>query len=128
MATEPGPPSKTGQFQPGAAWAGNRRGRPKKGSAVAELLRYVGDLQYHDAGLTYRERAAELVWELACQGHLDALKWIVERTEGTAPQRVEHSGPGGGPMEQRHEVEIRAVGYRNSIRALAPVEREELPG
>ena len=34
-------------------------------------------------------------------------------------------------MEQRHEVEIRAVDYRNSIRALAPLEdgpREVLRG
>jgi hypothetical protein len=44
-------------------------------------------------------------------------------------ERTEHTGPGGGAIEQRTEhsgvVEVRAVDYRQSIRALAPLALEE---
>jgi hypothetical protein len=108
-------------FQSGNTY-GNRRGRPKKGAPQSEFLRAELERTYNGQALSNKERIAEVLVKQACAGNLRAAAWIADRTEGTAPQRVEHSGPGGGPMEQRHEVEIRAVDYRNSIRALAPLE------
>jgi hypothetical protein len=104
-------------FQKGHS-LGNRKGRPKKGSAMADLLRYVGDLKFRDGDTTYRERAALAIWEQAAKGFLPALQFIVERTEGKTPTRLDVSGS----LTQEHTgtVEIRAVDYRHSIRALNP--------
>ena len=111
-------------FQSGNTY-GNRRGRPKKGAALSEFLRAELERMFNGQAISNKERIAEVLVKQACAGNLRAAAWIADRTEGTAPQRVEHSGPGGGPMEQRHEVEIRAVDYRNSIRALAPLAEPE---
>jgi hypothetical protein len=110
---------------------GNRRGRPKKGAALSEFLRAELERAYNGQGLTNKERIAQIIVKQAAQGNLRAAAWLVDRTEGTAPQRIEHSGPGGGPMQQEHSgaVEIQAVDYRHSIRALTPPEdREALTG
>lgn len=113
-------------FQRGNTY-GNRRGRPKKGAALSEFLRAELERAYNGQAISNKERIAEVLVKQACNGNLRAAAWIVDRTEGTAPQRIEHSGPDGGPMTQRTEVEIRAVDYRHSIRALAPLDREEPP-
>lgn len=63
----------------------NPNGRPKKGEATAEILRAIGDLEYKGSGKSYRERAALVLWEQAASGRagsLQALQFIVERTEG----------------------------------------------
>ena len=74
-------------FQKGNTY-GNRKGRPAKGQATAELLRAFGDLQYKGTDKTYRERAAQVLWEQAAGGSLQALQWIVERTEGKVPDTI----------------------------------------
>jgi len=114
-------------FQVGNTY-GNRRGRPKKGAALSEFLRAELERAYNGQRITNKERIAEVLVQKACAGDLRAAAWIADRTEGTAPQRIEHTGPEGGAIEQRHEVVVRAVDYRQSIRALAPVERDELRG
>ena len=113
-------------FQKGIS--GNPRGRPKKGAALAEFIRYTGELKYHGTDQTYRERAVRALWEQAAKGYLPALQFIAERTEGKVPQRMEHTGADGGPMEQSTVIEVHAVDYRHSIRALTPPEREEAAG
>jgi hypothetical protein len=83
-------------FQKGRS--GNPNGRPKKGTSFAELLERELDLHHGKSDLTKRKRVVAVVVEQACAGSLDALKWIVERTEGkvadkvdaTVNQRTEH--------------------------------------
>jgi hypothetical protein len=110
-------------FQRGNTY-GNRRGRPKRSAALSEFLRAELERAYNGQAISNKERIAQVLVQKACDGNLRAAAWLADRTEGTAPQRVEHSGPGGGPLTQRHEVEIRAVDYRHSIRALAPLDRD----
>jgi hypothetical protein len=117
-------------FQEGNTY-GNRKGRPKKGAALSEYLRAELERAYNGQRLTNKERIAQVMVKQACAGNLRAAAWLMDRTEGTATQRIEHSGPGGGPMQQEHSgaVEIQAVDYRHSIRALTPPEdREALAG
>jgi hypothetical protein len=77
-------------FQKGIS--GNPAGRPKTGQAMAEVLRAIADLSYKGTGRTYREQAAHMLWEQACAGRLgslEALKFIVERTDGKVPDRLD---------------------------------------
>jgi hypothetical protein len=71
---------------------GNHKGRPPKGQSTAELLRALGELKYAGSDKTRRERAAEVVWEQACKGNLQAFLAIVERTEGKVPDKLDQSG------------------------------------
>ena|SRR5688500_18404908 len=75
-------------FKPGQS--GNPKGRPPKGEATAEILRAIGDLTYNNTEKTYRERAAQVLWEQACKGNLAAFQWIVDRTEGKVTDRLQH--------------------------------------
>jgi hypothetical protein len=111
-------------FQKGNTY-GNRRGRPKKGAALSEFLRAELERAYNGQAISNKERIAAVLVKQACSGNLRAAMWLADRTEGVAPQRIEHSGPGGGPMEQTHTVEIQAVDYRHSIRALRPPDDPE---
>jgi hypothetical protein len=117
-------------FQKGTS--GNPKGRPKRGAALSEFLRAELEKPWRPGErLTNKERIAQVIVKQAAGGNLRAVAWLTDRMEGTAPQRIEHSGPGGGPMQQEHTgaVEIQAVDYRHSIRALTPPEdREALTG
>jgi hypothetical protein len=71
---------------------------------------------------------AELALFKAVQGGEAWAVCFALKTVGKARgyvERTEHTGPGGGAIEQRTEhsgvVEVRAVDYRHSIRALAPL-------
>lgn len=108
-------------FQRGNTY-GNRRGRPKKGATLSEFLRAELEKAYKGQAVTNKERIAEVLVKQACAGNLRAAAWLADRTEGTAPQRVEHSGPEGQPVEHHHVVEVKPVDYRQSIRALAPLD------
>lgn len=77
-------------FQKGQS--GNPNGRKKKGQTTAELLRALGDLKYAGSDKTRKERAAEVVWEQACKGNLQAFLAIVERTEGKVPDKLDQTG------------------------------------
>jgi hypothetical protein len=75
-------------FQSGAAWSasgGNRKGRPCKGHAIADLLR-TELARPSTAGQTRGQRVAEVVVGLALGGNLDAAKWIADRTDGPLPR------------------------------------------
>jgi hypothetical protein len=76
-------------FKPGAS--GNPRGRPKKGGAFAELLERELARPFED-GVSKKERMVAVAVAEACKGDLDALKWIVDRTEGKVTDKVEQSG------------------------------------
>lgn len=85
--------------------------------------------------LTRAEASAALRWlariEQAGTEDWRALAWKLERRypqeygRTVQEQRVQHSGT--VTQEHRGTVEVRAIDYRQSIRALAPVDREEPP-
>jgi len=66
----------------------------------------------------------------ANEGTWQAAAWKLERRYPQEYGRTvnEHTGPGGGPIRQTTEhtgvVEVKAVDYRHSIRALAPPDEE----
>ncbi len=60
--------------------SGNPRGRPVKANAFAEVLRLL--LDEERAGKTTREQIARVVIDKAISGDMDAIKWIVDRTDG----------------------------------------------
>ncbi len=67
--------------------SGNPRGRPIKANAFAELLRVLLDKERE--GTTMREHVAQVVIEKAMRGDMDAIKWIVDRTDGKITDMVE---------------------------------------
>lgn len=66
--------------------SGNPGGRPKAVPFAVVLARGLDEVK---AGKTTRERIAETVLELAVKGNLEAVKWIVDRVDGRAPERLE---------------------------------------
>ena len=72
-------------FQRGAS--GNPRGRPRKGGTFAELLARELARASED-GTSKKERMVAVAVEAACNGELDALKWIADRTEGKTPDHL----------------------------------------
>lgn len=67
--------------------SGNPAGRPPKGEAFADALR-VG-LEEIRSGKTTRERIVRKAIDKALAGDLEAMKWIVERTDGKVKDVVE---------------------------------------
>ena len=56
----------------------NRAGRPKKGTALTDILSYKLDL-VHKAGKMKREAIAERLIEVALDGDVAALKYVFDR-------------------------------------------------
>ena len=67
--------------------SGNPNGRPKKGTAIADILNARGD-EVDDDGLTNREIMLHKVYDKAVK-HTDrwAVQFIADRTEGKAIER-----------------------------------------
>tara|TARA_R100000808_G_scaffold7129_2_gene21042 strand:+ start:1591 stop:1923 length:333 start_codon:yes stop_codon:yes gene_type:complete len=67
--------------------SGNPNGRPKKGTAIADILNARGD-EVDDNGLTNREIMLHKVYDKAVK-HTDrwAVQFIADRTEGRAIER-----------------------------------------
>jgi hypothetical protein len=67
--------------------SGNPNGRPKKGTAIADILNARGD-EVDDDGLTNRETMLHKVYDKAVK-HTDrwAVQFIADRTEGKAVER-----------------------------------------
>ena len=66
----------------------NRKGRPKKGSALTDILNYKLDIK-DEAGKLDREVIAEKLIEAAKKGDIVAVKYIFDRLEGRPVQAVE---------------------------------------
>jgi hypothetical protein len=97
-------------FQPGQS--GNPGGRPKK-MPITDAIRE--ELEQEGAQGTSNARAiARKLVKLARAGNMDAIREIADRTEGKPRQRIEQSGPEGGPVQlqlptTRAEVERRII-------------------
>jgi hypothetical protein len=65
----------------------NRAGRPKKGTALTDILNYQLDLVFK-AGKLKREAIAEKLIETALAGDVAALKYVFDRLDGKPVQAV----------------------------------------
>ena len=103
-------------FQPGQS--GNPGGRPKK-LPITDAIREELEREV-TGGLSLAHAIARKLVRLALEGDMDAIREIADRTEGKPRQRIEQSGPGGGPMQfelpttreeiirRIHELEMKA--------------------
>ena len=66
----------------------NRRGRPKKGTALTDILNMKLD-EKSESGKLRREIVAEKIIELAICGDVAALKYIFDRTDGKPKESIE---------------------------------------
>jgi hypothetical protein len=65
----------------------NRRGRPKKGQALTDILNYKLD-QKDDTGKMRREAVAEKLIDLALEGDLAAIRYVMDRVDGRPKETV----------------------------------------
>ena len=66
----------------------NRKGRPKKGTALTDILNYKLDTA-DNTGKMKREAVAEKIIELAICGDVTALKYIFDRVDGKPKESIE---------------------------------------
>jgi len=64
----------------------NRQGRPKKGTALTDILNDKLDLA-HKTGKLKREAIAERLIEVALEGDVAALKYVFDRMDGRPTQK-----------------------------------------
>lgn len=83
-----GNPQNLKPFKPGQS--GNPKGRPKKGSAIADILNEIGEEKIKFGGLETTKKRAVLmkVYQMAVKGESWAVHFIADRTEGKAVERV----------------------------------------
>ena len=81
-----------GRFKTGNQ-EGNRRGRPKKGFAITDILNARGDEIDKATGMTMREKMLRKVYELATKDRPEkwAVEFISDRTEGKAVERIDQT-------------------------------------
>ena len=85
--------------------SGNAKGRPKKGTALADLLRkQLADTD--ENGLTNREVIIAMLITMARFGDLDAIKVVLDRVDGKVVEKKEVTGKDGGPIETKTQVVI----------------------
>jgi hypothetical protein len=66
----------------------NRKGRPKKGAALTDILNNKLDM-VHKTGKIKREAIAEKLIEAALNGDLAALKYVFDRVDGRPKESIE---------------------------------------
>jgi hypothetical protein len=65
----------------------NRRGRPKKGQALTDILNYKLD-QRDESGKLQREAVAEKLIGLALEGDMTAIRYVMDRVDGRPKETV----------------------------------------
>jgi hypothetical protein len=65
----------------------NRRGRPKKGQALTDILNYKLD-QRDESGKLRREAIAEKLISLALEGDMIAIRYVMDRVDGRPKETV----------------------------------------
>ncbi len=84
-----GNPQNLKPFKKGQS--GNPKGRPKKGSAIADILNSIGDesvIMKDGKPITKREAVLRKIYSEAIKGSMAAVNFIADRTEGKALDRV----------------------------------------
>ena len=79
----------TGGWKKGQS--GNPKGRPKLTRMAPEILRAIG-AEIGPDRKTKREAMLRALYDLALTGDMDAMKLILERTEGKVTDKMELSG------------------------------------
>lgn len=77
--------------------SGNPGGRPKNDESMSAILRQLLATPGKD-GVTPREAIMRKLITKAQAGELDAMKLLLERSEGKVPERKEHTGADAGPI------------------------------
>jgi len=95
------------RFQPGQS--GNPGGRPKKKLTDKLEARLDTPIPGDKNGRTYGDLFIEKLVRRACNRSDTAAKEIFDRVEGKALQRMELSGPEGGPVEVSSEDLARRI-------------------
>ena len=72
---------ENGRFLPGVS--GNPDGRPPKGESLTELLDQYGKTVDDTNQVERRQLLAALLWKMALDGDLPAIKYIFDRIDGT---------------------------------------------
>ncbi|GMO27566.1 MAG: hypothetical protein Ta2B_08240 [Termitinemataceae bacterium] len=67
----------------------NRKGRPKKGQSLTDILNYELDQKDNGQPVIKRQRIAQKLIELAEGGNLQAIIYIMNRIDGTPRQSIE---------------------------------------
>ena len=81
-----------GRFQRGHS--GNPRGRPKRGAALGDHLRYqLGQVVGEDGRTTRAEALAAMLVRLACDGDVAAAKLVLAYTDGLPVQALPRVEP-----------------------------------
>lgn len=82
--------------------SGNPAGRPKKLPQIDDLLAEVLGGDPDDPG-NYSEakEVLQAMLTAAKKGNVQAQTAILDRAYGKAKQAIEHSGPDGGPIQQK---------------------------
>ena len=81
-----GNPQNLKPFKKGVS--GNPKGRPKKGSAIADILNEIGVAPDDKTGIENRRVMLTKVYMMAKNGDMAAVHFIADRTEGKAVERV----------------------------------------
>ena len=66
--------------------SGNPAGRPKKGSAIADILNAIGEEIQKD-GISKKTAVLKRVYGAALDGNMDCVKFIADRIEGKPVER-----------------------------------------
>lgn len=82
---------KNGKVKKGSVL--NPKGRPRKGTALTDLLRAIGEEKNAD-GVKNKTLLARKLWEMAIEGNERAAKIIYDRCEGRPLQSVNVKGDG----------------------------------
>ena len=77
---------ENGRILPG--YSGNYKGRPKRGTALSDLLRGAGD-EINEYGEPNKVTVVRKLWEMAVDGDLSAIRLLYDRCEGLAHQSVD---------------------------------------
>ena len=67
----------------------NRKGRPKKGHALTELLKEALDQPRTETGKTNKQMVIEKMIELALKGDPVILKYLFDRIDGKPMQQIQ---------------------------------------
>jgi hypothetical protein len=59
----------------------NRKGRPKKGNALTDILREMADT-YLDDKVAMKDALSKKLWDMAIDGDITAIKYIFDRIDG----------------------------------------------